>query len=102
MYSFMPCIWQFDGYWLGTGRREDFISIIARRRTVVVDSGGEGEADIYQHYLGGGRTVVVDGDFIGDVAPEAGVFHRLVVLLRFPIDVHVQHETTEGGSQVVR
>ncbi|TNN57405.1 hypothetical protein EYF80_032374 [Liparis tanakae] len=44
---------------------------------------------------------LVDGDLGGDLGPEAGVPYRHHGLLWVPVHMHVQHETAEGGSEVV-
>lgn len=54
--------------------------------------------------LGGGGpkvNVLIDGDLGGDLRPQAGVFHRCHGFLGVTIHMHVQHETTEGSTQVI-
>ena len=44
---------------------------------------------------------LVDRDDGGDLGPEASVLHRGHRLLGVTVDVHVQHESAEGGAQLV-
>lgn len=44
----------------------------------------------------------MDGDLGGDLGPEAGVAYGHHRLLWVTVNVHVQHEAAEGGSEVVR
>lgn len=52
------------------------------------------------HY-GRGQAVLIDGDFGGNLSPETSIAHRHHRFLRVTVDVHMQHETAEGRSQVV-
>lgn len=52
------------------------------------------------HYPTDGASLV-DGDLGRDLSPEAGVAYRHHGLLGVAVHVHMQHETAEGGSEVV-
>jgi len=43
---------------------------------------------------------LVNSDFRGNLRPETSIFDRCDLLLRVPVDMHVQHQTAERRSQV--
>lgn len=44
---------------------------------------------------------LIDCNLRGDLRPKTGIFDRRDLLLGIPVHVHVQHEATERGPQVV-